>query len=129
MTISRRLLDEIAAVCPPDDRPRLALQAPVAEEEEEDGPPVPPPPIRIQYGRRGPDPTTRDRVLDVLREHSPIAQREVFWRIVRAVGGEPGTLRSRVSHELTRLEEHGQARRCRPPKDVDQKQVWWEVQE
>lgn len=127
MTISRRLREEIDAVCPPDDRPRRALQVPVVEEE--DGPPVPPPPIRIQYGRRGPEPTTRDRVLEILREHSPIAQREVFWRIYRAIGGLEGSVRGRVAEALNQLEEQGQAKRSRPPKDVDPRQVWWEVQE
>jgi len=123
--ISKKLREEIEAVTPTDDRTRRALP-PVVRFDDDDVEEVAPPPLRPQFGRRGSEPTTRDRVVRILHEHSPISQREIYWRMVRVVGPS-SSLRSQISHELLLLEEHRLARRCRPPKDVDQKQAWWEV--
>lgn len=127
MTISKKLRDEIDAVCPPDDRPRRVLRAPVVLEDDDEGEEIPPQPIRSAFARAD-GPTIRDRVLEVLRAHSPLSQREVFARVAR-VARNAQSVRSQVSHELRVLELYGHAKRCRPPKDVDQQQAWWEVVE
>lgn len=124
MSVARWLLDELDAVIPrrdsaPRDLPRVEL--------EDDTQEVPPPPLRLQFGRRG-EVTMRDRVLAMVREHGPMGQREIFIRALRAApDANHNTVRGCVGKELRILEEHGVVRRCRTPRDVDQRQVWWEV--
>lgn len=126
MSIAKWLKEEIEAVTPrrdgaPRDAPIAAV--PLDDDAEE----VRAPPIRTS---RQQGPTVRERVLQVLRQHGPIAQREVWHRVWRQLDGvSQQSARTQSNFALDQLEQQRQARRCRPPADVPQHQVWWEVVE
>lgn len=127
--ISRKLRDEIDAVCPPDDRPRPQVARPVVTLEDVEHKPVKPPRINANYGRHDGVLTVRERIEAMLREHGPMAQREIFVRVWRSLGpaAKETTVRGQVTKAIEQLLLHEHIRPSDPPRDVNQNQIWWEV--
>lgn len=124
MSIAKWLIEEIEAVTPARDGRMRETVRPAKPLDDDDMRAILPPPLQ-RRGHHG-GLLIRDRVVAILAEHSPLAQREVFVRVWRQLPDlHPPSVRSQVSAALLQLEEREWCRRCAPPKDAWG--VWWEV--